>query len=102
MKVTPKFICPTKEESEWIKNHQPEHAILLWRYAAMLNTLDLSWLEGYISPDATYSSQSVFEVLQGRDAILDYLYTKLESLRKDGNSALDRKASCRERVLASV
>ena len=92
MNGTQKAITPTEEEAIWIKNHQPEHATLLWRYAAMFNTLDLSWLEGCISPDATYSSQSVFEVLQGRDAILDYLYTKLESLRKDGNSAFVRMA----------
>ncbi len=89
---TQKAITPTEEESEWITTHRPEHATLLWRYAVMFNILDPSWLEGCISPDATYSSQSVFEVLQGSSKIRDYLHAKLESLRESGNSALVRAA----------
>jgi hypothetical protein len=86
----PKPITPTEEEYDWINNHQPEHAALLWRYAAMLNTLDLSWLDGCIAPEATYSSQSVIEELEGSDRVWDYLTEKIKALKESGNSTLVR------------
>lgn len=92
MNSTYKPIAPTNEEVAWINSHNPEHATLLWRYAAMSNTLDISWLDECIAPDATYSSQSVFDDLEGRDRILDYLAGKFKALQKSGNEALVRGA----------
>lgn len=87
-----KPITPTQEESDWINNHQPEHAAMLWRYAAMLNTLDTSWLDECIAPDATYSSQSVFEEQEGENRIREYFTEKLKTLLVSGSDALVRAA----------
>lgn len=90
MNCNQKPITPTKEESKWINSHQLEHGVMLWRYAAMANTLDISWLDGCIAHDATYSSQSVFEDIEGENRILVYLSGKLNTLKKSGNGALVR------------
>lgn len=87
-----KLITPKQEESDWINQHQPGHAAMLWRYAAMLNTLDISWMDGCIAADATYSSQSVFEVLEGKVRIQDYLAEKIKALKDSGNNAIVRAA----------
>lgn len=87
-----KSITPTQEESDWINNHQPEHAAMLWRYAAMLNTLDPSWLDECIAPDATYSSQSVLEEQEGENRIRDYFTEKLKAIQESGGDALVRAA----------
>jgi hypothetical protein len=87
-----KSITPTQEESEWINNHQPEHAAMLWRYAAMLNTLDTSWLDECIAPNATYASQSVLEEQEGENRIRDYFTEKLKTIQGSGNDALVRAA----------
>lgn len=87
-----KSITPTQEESDWINNHQPEHAAMLWRYAAMLNTLDTSWLDECINPDATYSSQSVLEEQEGENRIRDYFTEKLKAIQESGNDSLVRAA----------
>lgn len=92
MNCKQKLITPTQEESDWINNHQPEHATLLWRYAAMLNTLDISWLDGCIASDATYASQSVFEELEGANRIRDYFTGKLKTIQESGNDSLVRAA----------
>ena len=91
MNDAPKPIAPTEDEAAWINNsNNPEHAALLWRYAAMVNSLDMSWLDGCIGTNATYSSQSVFQVLEGSDRIRDYQSGKFEALKKSGNSSLVR------------
>lgn len=87
-----KPITPTQEESDWINNHQPEHAAMLWRYAAMLNNLDISWLDECIAPDATYSSQSVLEQQEGENRIRDYFTEKLKTIQESGRDALVRAA----------
>lgn len=87
-----KLITPTQEESDWINNHQPEHAAMLWRYAAMINTLDASWLDERIASDATYSSQSVLEEQEGENRIRDYLTEKLKTIQQSGSDALVRAA----------
>ena len=50
----------------------------------MFNTLDLTWIEAALSPWVTYESQSVFEVLTGKDAVLKYFVGKILTL-KAGN-----------------
>ena len=87
-----KPITPTQEESDWINNHQSEHAAMLWRYAAMLNTQDTSWLDECIAPNATYSSQSVIEEQGGENRIRDYFTEKLKTIQESGNDALVRAA----------
>lgn len=87
-----KPITPTQEEFDWINNHQPEHAGMLWRYAAMLNTQDTSWLDECIAPNATYSSQSVLEEQVGENRIRDYFTEKLKTIQKSRNDALVRAA----------
>lgn len=87
-----KTITPTQEEIDWINNHNSEHAAMLWRYAAMLNTLDISWLDGYIASNATYASQSVFEKIVGASEIKGYLIEKFKLIEEDGNNAFVQAA----------
>lgn len=87
-----KPITPTQEEWDWINYHQPVHAAMLWRYAAMLNSLDTSWLDDCIAPDATYTSQSVIEQQEGENSIRDYFTEKFKTIQESGNDALLRAA----------
>jgi hypothetical protein len=70
---------PTPKELEWITDHGGERssAELCWRYAAMVNTHDISWIVDCIDEDARYSSQVVYRELEGRQNILRHLEKKL-------------------------
>lgn len=53
-------------------------------YAAMMNTLDASPLEPLLADDFHYASQWVFAEIESKEAYLDYIAPKLETLRKSG------------------
>jgi hypothetical protein len=56
----------------------------LYAYARMMNTLRVAPLESLLAEDFVYESQEVFSALEGRDAFLDYIRPKLETIRKAG------------------
>lgn len=56
---------------------------LCLRYALAFNQLDATWLDGALAPEVTYESQSVFDVLTGPDAVMEYLRGKLNTLRQN-------------------
>jgi len=51
-------------------------------FARMMNTLDVSHLTPWLADDMTYSSQRVFASLSGKEAYLNYITEKLETVRK--------------------
>ena len=51
-------------------------------YAKMMNTLDAEVLEPLLAEDFTYESQNVFQALEAKQAFLDYIREKLETVRK--------------------
>ena len=56
-------------------------------YAKAWNTLDASVLESMLDERIKLESQHVLTPLVGRDAVLDYLAAKMETIRKAGLSA---------------
>ncbi|MEE4254532.1 MAG: hypothetical protein V2I50_10885, partial [Desulfuromusa sp.] len=54
-------------------------------FARMMNTLDVSHLIPWLADDMTYSSQWVFESIQGKEAYVDYITAKLETVRKSNS-----------------
>jgi hypothetical protein len=54
-------------------------------YARMVNTLDASHLEPFLADDFHYGSQRVFEEITSRQAFLDYIRPKLESMARSGS-----------------
>jgi hypothetical protein len=53
-------------------------------YARMMNTLDLSPLEPLLATDFTYESQTVFSALESKQAFLDYIRPKLQTIKDTG------------------
>lgn len=53
-------------------------------YAIMMNTLDVSALEPLLADDFTYESQSVFSALESKQAFLDYIGPKLQTIESAG------------------
>ena len=51
-------------------------------YAAMMNTLDAARLEPYLADNFVYESQAVFQPLESKQAFLDYIKPKLETVRR--------------------
>lgn len=51
-------------------------------YAAMMNTLDVSRLEPHLAEDFVYESQWVLQPLETKQAFLEYMEGKLETLRQ--------------------
>ena len=51
-------------------------------YAAMLNTLDVSKLEPFLADDFVYESQMVLVPLASKEAFLDYIRPKLETVKQ--------------------
>jgi hypothetical protein len=72
------------EEGFFRGSPDPALAKLCARYARAFNVLEESWLDDLFAGDAVYESQVVTERLEGRDAILEYLEGKLETLRQCG------------------
>jgi hypothetical protein len=53
-------------------------------YASMMNTLDSSKLEPLLSPDFHYESQMVFSEIKSKQAYLDYINPKIETVKASG------------------
>ena len=57
------------------------------QYARAFNTLDSGPLSQILAQDVVYGSQHVFEELQGRPRVLEYLSGKIGALRRAGTNA---------------
>jgi len=80
---------PTPAESAWAAaSGRPAAGALCVRAAAAVNRLDAGLLEPLLSRACTYGAQSVLEELQGREAVLDYLGAKFETLAAAGPRGL--------------
>ena len=53
-------------------------------YAKMMNTLSVTPLEPLLADNFTYESQTVFSALESKQAFLDYIRPKLETIQKAG------------------
>ena len=51
-------------------------------YARMLHTLDSSEFELFLSEDFSYSSQTVLTDMNSKDEFIEYIRTKLETIKK--------------------
>ena len=49
-------------------------------YAAMMNTLDASKIESFLTDDFVYESQSVLQPIESKQAFLDYIKPKLQTV----------------------
>jgi hypothetical protein len=56
----------------------------LMAYATMINTGDPSALAPLLAPDFTYTSQSVLTDMVGKDAYLEFMAAKFETMRNAG------------------
>jgi hypothetical protein len=56
-------------------------------YARMMNTLDVSHIEPLLSENFHYASQWVFDEIMSKQAFIDYIGPKLESIEKSGGRA---------------
>lgn len=54
-------------------------------YARMMNTLDVKHIEALLAEDFCYTSQWVFEEITSKQAFIDYIRPKLESIVKTGS-----------------
>ena len=52
-------------------------------YAAMMNTLDPDRLEPYLMEDFVYESQAVFQPLESKQAFMNYITAKLDTVREN-------------------
>ena len=71
----------TEVEQNWLKQQQDNAlAKLCLFHARAINLLDIGVKSsGSLSLQVTYSSQSVFETLKGREELIDYFSKKVES-----------------------
>lgn len=53
-------------------------------YAKMLNTLDADVLEPWLAEDFVYESQTVFSALESKQAYLDYIRPKMQTIKNEG------------------
>jgi hypothetical protein len=53
-------------------------------YAKMMNTLSVTPLEPLLADNFTYESQTVFSALESKQAFLDYIRPKLQTIQKAG------------------
>ena len=80
---------PTAAETAWAEGSaQPAAGALCIRAAAAVNRLDAGILEPLLAKGCTYGAQSAQEELHGRDAVLDYLGAKFETLGAAGPRGL--------------
>jgi len=54
-------------------------------YARMMNHLSAEHFEPFLAKDFHYASQWVFEEITSKQAYLDYIHPKLETIRKSGS-----------------
>lgn len=57
-------------------------AAALRAYAKMMNTLDTAPLEPLLAEDFAYESQAVFQALESKQAFLDYIKPKLQTIAR--------------------
>ncbi|SMC82992.1 hypothetical protein [Polynucleobacter kasalickyi] len=55
-------------------------------YASMMNTLDSTKLEPFLSTDFHYASQMVLSEIESKQEYLDYINPKLEAVKASGNA----------------
>jgi hypothetical protein len=72
------------EESFFRSSPDPVLSRLCSRYARAFNLIEESWFDDLFAEDAVYESQVVTDRLEGREAIIEYLEGKLETLRQCG------------------
>jgi len=58
-------------------------AQLLMEYAKCWNNLDVSYIEPYLDENLEYTSQWVFETMQGKNTYLNYLKGKFAAIRRN-------------------
>lgn len=51
-------------------------------YAKMMNTLSVEPLESLLADDFAYESQTVFQALESKQAFLEYITPKLQTIRR--------------------
>jgi hypothetical protein len=51
-------------------------------YAKMMNTLSVEPLESLLADDFAYESQTVFQALESKQAFLEYIIPKLQTIRR--------------------
>lgn len=56
-------------------------------YARMMNTLDVKHFEPLLAEDFCYTSQWVFEEITSKQAFIDYIRPKLDSIATSGSRA---------------
>ena len=56
--------------------------VALRTYAKMMNTLNAECLEPLLADDFMYESQQVFQPLESKQAFLDYIRPKLQTIRQ--------------------
>ena len=61
---------------------QLTEAAALRAYARMMNTLNIEALEPILSDDLVYESQTVFQPLESKQAFLEYMTSKLQSISR--------------------
>ena len=64
------------------KTYQLTEKDALSIYARMLHTLDSSEFESFLSEDFSYSSQKVLTDMNSKDEFIEYIRTKLETIKK--------------------
>lgn len=79
-----------KELNNWINAGDVRQRELLVGYARMFNRLDIEEFTPLLGDFVTYQSQSVREVMRGKQYVAKYLKVKIENLRRSGNGALVR------------
>jgi len=57
-------------------------AVALRAYAKMMNTLSAEPLEPLLADDFVYESQAVFQALASKQAFLEYMIPKLQTIRR--------------------
>lgn len=56
--------------------------VALRAYAKMMNTLSAAPLEALLADDFTYESQMVFQALESKQAFLEYIIPKLQTIHR--------------------
>ena len=76
------------------KTYQLTEKDALSIYAKMMHTLDSSEFESYLSEDFSYSSQKVLTDMNSKDDFIEYIRTKLETIKKTNSSVYAELGVC--------
>jgi hypothetical protein len=80
MKLTVNRILDTY----WSQHMELTEQQALFAYAKMMNTISVVPLEPLLSDDFTYESQYVFSPLKSKQAFLNYIQPKFQTIQKAG------------------